>query len=68
MRPHAQNLDNTLFLQHLIDKTVLDVDSTRDCSLQIANKHFIRWRSLKGINGKDTEQPPNIWTQASSFP
>ena len=63
MRPHAQDFDNMLAMQHLIDEAVLDVDSAGNCTLQVADKRFIRRRSLKRINGKDAEQPFDIWPQ-----
>lgn len=63
VRPHAKNLDNTLFLQYLIYEAALDVDSTRYRPFQIANKRFIRRGSLKRINGKDPKQSFDICPQ-----
>ena len=62
MRPHSQDLDYALFLKNLIDKAMLDVDSTRDRPLQITNKRFVRRRRLIRICGDYAEQSFDVWT------
>ena len=56
MCPHPYDLNNLFFLQHLIDQSVLNIDSTGIGSGEIANEYFIGWGFLKGIFTKDFDE------------
>lgn len=49
MCPHPKNLDNSLLLQNLIDKPVLNIDTARVGSCQIADELFKSWVVLERI-------------------
>ena len=66
MSPHAQNLDDSLFLQHLVHKPVLNVDPPRTGTGQITHQ-FLKggWR-LERILREDLEQDLSFVFQAGA--
>ena len=56
MRPHPDDLDGLDIIENLVDETMLNVDSSRACSGQVADELLIgRWR-LVGIFGCDLQE------------
>ena len=49
MRPKTYNLDGLFFLENLINKTMLKIDSSGVKTLEVSNQLFVRRRSLKWI-------------------
>ena len=47
MCPHTQNLYHTLFSQDLVYQPVLNIDSSRVSTLQIAHQFFKNWWAMK---------------------
>ena len=56
VRPHAQNLDGFLVLQHFVNKAVLNVDPTQKGTRQVAHQFFIGRRILKRVFLDDGQQ------------
>ena len=49
MRPHLDGLDGLLLLENLVDKPMLDIDPSRERTLQITQQLLVARRALKGI-------------------
>src|SRR5437867_12251822 len=64
VRPHANHLDDALLLQHLVYEPVLNIDTTRICSGQVANEFLKRWNLLKGIGCEDVEEQLNLGSKS----
>jgi hypothetical protein len=57
MSPHSQHLHRPCLFQNLVDKPVLDVDSTGICPGQIANKLLIQAGSdMNSPTGHQSEE------------
>jgi len=56
MGPHADDLNYFTIIQYLVDKAVLDVDSPRACSREIADKLFIWRRRLVWVFCEEIEE------------
>jgi hypothetical protein len=56
MGPHAKYFDNPFVLNDLIDETVLNIDTARECAAQIPEKFLKRRRSPKRIFPKHAEK------------
>jgi hypothetical protein len=52
MSPHAQDSYGTLFLEHLVDKAVLNVDSSGICTGEITRQLLKGGRILQGVMAK----------------
>jgi hypothetical protein len=49
MGPHADDLDQLFFFQHLIDQAMLNINSTGICTGQISYQLMVRWRAFEGV-------------------
>lgn len=56
MGPHSKNFHDPVFLKHLIDKPVLNVDSSGIGTGEIANQLFIKGRSLEWVLPSQVQQ------------
>ena len=56
MGPHAKHLDDPFILNHLIDQTVLNVNSARAGAAQVADKFLEGGRIPERIFGEDVEE------------
>ena len=63
VRPHANNFNGAFIFENLINETVLDVDSTRICALQIANQFLDWWGILEGIQFDYFKQSLDLRTE-----
>ncbi len=66
MRPHADCLHNPFFLEYLIDKAMLYVDSSRIGSSEISNKFLEWWWILERRGLQQFEQLLRFGFQAYS--
>lgn len=66
MRPHAKNANRALLLEYFVNKPMLNIDSPRISSFEIAYKLFVwRW-ILKRIDSKHLKQLLGFNLQACS--
>lgn len=56
MCPHPNDLDDPLVFEHLINKTMLDINSARVCSSEITNKFLVPRGNLEGVVFEDSEE------------
>ena len=56
MCPHPDNFHGLDFIQNLINQSMLDIDSSGTCTVQVAQKFFVGWRIFVGIFFEDFEQ------------
>ena len=70
MRPHAEDLDDPLLLQDLVDQPVLDIDPSRISTAQIAYQLLKRRRRLQRIFSQQIEEflYPGTQTRSGDFP
>jgi hypothetical protein len=67
MRPHPDDLDDTLAAKHLIDETMLNVDPARERADEIADE-FLKGRGrLERIAAEDFEQRFGFGLETGSF-
>src|SRR5205807_8942051 len=67
MRPHPDDLDDSLVPQDLIHKTMLKVDPARISSGQIAEQFLVRRRTPEGIFSKDFEERLHFRPESGSI-
>ncbi len=58
--PHPQHFHHFLFLKHLIDESMLDVNPARVSTRKVTKKLLIARRTLKGILLKDSQKSESI--------
>ena len=56
MRPHPDDFHDVLAAEELIDEAMVDVDASREGSVEIAEELLERRGRLEGIGAKDVEQ------------
>jgi len=61
MAPHAQDLDNLLLLQDMINQTVLNIDAPRICTSKITYQLFIGRRISERILRKQRKKLLRFW-------
>ena len=49
MGPHPKDFDDPLRFEDLVDKSMLDVNSSGVSAGQVTNQLFVGWRILEGI-------------------
>jgi len=64
MGPHAKHLNRVLFLEDMIDKPMLNIDTAGVCALQVAKKFFERRRPLEGIVRENCKKLFSFGSQA----
>lgn len=55
MSPQSQHLDYSLRFEHLVDKSVLNIDSSGICTGKIADEILVGWRILERIIGQNIQ-------------
>ncbi len=56
MGPHPQHFNYFLFLEHLINESMLDVNPARVSSRKISKKLLTAWWTLKGVLLEDLQK------------
>jgi hypothetical protein len=53
MSPHPNNFDGTGILENLVNKSIVDVDSSRIRVFKVTDELFVGRRVFVGINAKN---------------
>jgi len=66
MSPQSQYLHHSLILEHLIHKSVLNIDPSRVGAGKITDELFVGRRILERIIGQNIQKKLRLWFQAST--
>jgi hypothetical protein len=56
MAPHPDHFDHGIGFKHLVNQSMLDVDSPRISAAQVTNQLLVRWRILGRLFRQNGEQ------------
>lgn len=56
MTPHPDHFDHGVVFKHLVNQSMLDIDSSRISAAKITNQLLVRWRILEWLFRQNGEQ------------